>query len=70
MSLLKKECEFCAFWKVISADGYDGECHRYAPRPMVSSTNEYTVDTDWPQTGADNFCGDFNWRSDVPDEAK
>ncbi|MAK71870.1 MAG: hypothetical protein CMF19_07475 [Idiomarinaceae bacterium] len=54
-----KDCRFFIF------DGADiGECHRYAPRPIVINARAdldrsiYEM-AEWPTLRASNFCGEF-----------
>ena len=54
-------CESCRDWVRLStvgrfrADTNYGQCHRYAPRPIV---NDLTNVPKWPETYKDDFCGE------------
>ena len=52
-------CVNCRYW--LGLESYRGSCHRCAPRPMVAerirSTMEFSAQ--WPITGAEDWCGDF-----------
>ncbi len=50
----KSKCENCSFWKP-SEDKKSGQCHRYAPRAILSIKLDRVL---WPATGPDDFCGD------------
>lgn len=46
-----KHCRWAQFGEVIY-------CHRYPPTPVYDSSEGY-VDSYFPVTGADNYCGEF-----------
>ena len=47
-------CGNCKYWKKV--EGKIGECHRYAPMPIMSKEPELVK---WPQTNSAEFCGEF-----------
>lgn len=49
-------CGSCKFYS------YTNECRRYAPRPVIISTDDSTLDRHlvfWPDTDPSDFCGEF-----------
>jgi hypothetical protein len=57
-----ERCEACRFWEDVG-EGY-GHCHRLPPVPLGSG--ESTLMTAWPETKADDWCGEFFPRPGVP----
>lgn len=62
-------CKSCKFWDVIkdSPGGAAGLCRRYAPRsvgmnPLGEITN---LDTTWPRTRPDDWCGQWDKRVEI-----
>jgi hypothetical protein len=57
-------CKGCRFF--VFEGGNIGECHRYAPRPILinektraeSSRSLYEM-AEWPTLDGNNFCGEF-----------
>ena len=53
-------CVNCRYW--LGLGNYRGSCHRKAPSPKVAenirSTTEFKAQ--WPITGAEDWCGDFD----------
>ena len=53
-------CETCRWWM---HDGTSAVCHRYPPNPeqFRPNPNGYGLDwtvASWPETGAQDFCGE------------
>jgi hypothetical protein len=65
----ERYCATCANWKLANPDPSRprtassetlGECHRYAPRPVVADRDTFNnATTVWPVTRADNVCGEW-----------
>ena len=54
-------CISCRFWE---PNGEEGLCHRYAPRPLVSSTwLDASPEAFFPSTCRGDWCGDFQLKS-------
>lgn len=56
-------CCDCMYWK----EGQDhrvGECHRYAPRPIMEPKR--APDVWWPMTTFNDGCGEALRRADIP----
>ena len=54
---MERSCIDCQFWE---PDGDEGLCHRYAPRPLVTSNSlEHKPEAYFPSTCRWNWCGDF-----------
>lgn len=51
-------CGACGHWQPTATD--EGECHRYAPKP-VALWGVLQVRTLWPLTLKTDFCGEFLW---------
>lgn len=55
-------CSQCQFWKIISDSPARGECHRYAPKPIIKEKAQASGPIQllviWPITYGDNICGD------------
>lgn len=75
MSAEAARCRSCQFWKMGSSSEV-GECRRLPPQ-IVSRTSDYSrslgggdysegistsVDSEWPDTKAEDWCGE--WRKD------
>jgi len=58
---MKRICETCYYWKLIcelEETNYSwGHCH--AKSPIVISNDKLTPVTRFPETGWDDFCGDW-----------
>lgn len=52
-------CKDCVFWDALWKGGDTGQCRVNAPQLVVLS-GEWRVDGQWPQTGADDWCGEFS----------
>jgi len=64
MTERNERCDKCKWWKLLSADTYHGECHRYAPRPQSlmyfpegENTEDFTII--FLETHASEFCGEY-----------
>jgi hypothetical protein len=68
------KCELCSYWM-------DRKCHRHAPvlvtetigeevgRGLLTSIEHRAVlRTQWPQTHADDFCGDWEQKVEAPEK--
>jgi hypothetical protein len=56
-------CALCQFWHEMVGDE-TGQCRRYAPRPAMfaalpNTGGEGEVEAVWPQTNAEDWCGEF-----------
>ena len=52
-----KNCAACSHWK---ASDEKGECRRHAPQTIVFEVNnEVSVESRFPSTSAQDWCGDF-----------
>lgn len=49
-------CETCTFWIKPPEGATDGECHRHAP--LVTGGLHCAVETVFPLTKPENWCGD------------
>lgn len=60
---MSPSCETCRFWGQRHPDR--GDCQRHAPvaspRPRMDGLG-VTVDTVWPQTWSNQWCGDYEAR--------
>ncbi len=53
-------CRFCHYWQ-------QGSCIRHAPKVFKKILNDHTF-TAWPETNADEKCGDFHLNQKRVDE--
>jgi len=60
----EERCETCRFWLVDNVR-HINECHRYAPGPHVMG--QVIV---WPDTSPDKWCGDYEARTDTPNDGE
>lgn len=60
-------CETCKFWEQDKSSGW---CHRYAPRARIMDPTEEKrpMDTLWPRTRSEEWCGE--WQAKVEVEAE
>lgn len=63
MSTNPSTCQTCKWWRED-----DGTCHRYPPETNPGTWGNYwwlvkSVSTDWPETSADDFCGEHEPRN-------
>ena len=54
--MMTARCATCFYWKLDNPNKEDGTCHRDPPR-AVPIGNGYS--TPWPQTAADDWCGEY-----------
>jgi hypothetical protein len=80
----ERHCATCANWmpeKSVMSEGKDplraslGECHRYAPRPLILERQVATgAQLVWPKTRAGDVCGEWYYggvrlrQQDAPSE--
>ena len=60
-----QRCDKCFYWSAMSGSYY-GQCHRRAPAPIIVPITDQEVEDRavyWPETNAEEFCGD--WASRV-----
>ena len=58
---METTCMSCLFWE---PNGDEGLCHRYAPRPLVSSTwLDDSPEAFFSSTCHGDWCGDFQLKS-------
>ena len=57
-------CKTCAHYsadvEIEGRRGKDGDCHRYAPRPLVGGSGQGWSDWEWPSVNEDDFCGEWH----------
>lgn len=51
-------CKNCVFWRLKIEKRAAGTCHRHAP-VLANSANERCPVSKWPNTYAEEFCGEF-----------
>jgi hypothetical protein len=64
-------CENCKFWEQEESDIPSmGLCHRYAPRPVATHPvkGPESMDTVWPRTKGEEWCGEWKAKVEVNDE--
>ena len=56
-------CESCEYFipceVKLGRRGKDGECRRYAPRPLSGGSGEGWADWEWPTVGKLEWCGEY-----------
>lgn len=52
-------CGHCQFWWNLHSKSGLGRCHRYAPSYPTVTTNPDGLVSPWPETGEEEWCGDF-----------
>jgi hypothetical protein len=61
------KCDTCKFWE----EGREiGSCHRHAPKPVVVGHMEgqRPMDTVWPRTSREEWCGEWTAKVEVEPE--
>jgi hypothetical protein len=53
----RRVCEHCGHWQRLENNPSQGECRRYAPRPMTAESLHMM--NFWPVTNAHDWCGEF-----------
>ena len=65
---MSQVCKNCVFYVERLSDGeVYGECHRYAPRPFLTTFSVLAGQVQlawWPQVKAGQWCGEFRSDSD------
>ena len=62
---VKDMCYDCRFWAATGLAPSQGKCHRRAPLPSARTGGE-TVEVVWPQTMANDWCGEFEKHQPEP----
>jgi hypothetical protein len=57
-----EDCSTCRFWEAVKPNNDIGNCHRYAPRPMIDPNFESDLEVYWPRTMDEDFCGEYQPR--------
>ena len=58
---MSDHCKTCRWWKSkVSKGSTDGECHRYAPKPLVGGSGTDWTDWAWPKVMNFDFCGEHD----------
>lgn len=59
--MIRHFCKSCAWFHDFEETNQGGECHRYAPRPILDTLHSEVQF--WPQVHQDDWCAEH---SDVP----
>ena len=61
------KCETCKFWEEGKETGW---CHRHAPSSVIvgPTEGERPMNTVWPRTGAQEWCGEWTAKVEVEPE--
>ena len=56
-------CSTCSFWVALPVGAPDGQCHRHSP--LVTGGLHCEVETVWPVTRPENWCGDHAYNRET-----
>jgi hypothetical protein len=60
----EETCSTCRFW--VRTDAPIGNCHRYAPKPLIDPNFDCDLEAYWPRTVDRDFCGEYQPRKALP----
>ena len=61
---MQSKCAECRYFNGLSdatSINVIGECHRYAPQPLVGGSGTGWAEWHWPKVTKEDFCGEFQY---------